>query len=95
MIDVIATNLKDGRVANIQVKTRSKDNTQGWVLTKKAEERTTFKNLFYVLVNLKELEELPDYYIIPYNVFAEHISSTHQSWLTGTSKTGKKRGIIY
>ena len=35
LIDVIATNPKKGLVANIQVKTRSRLNKQGWVLNKK------------------------------------------------------------
>ena len=91
LIDVIATNPKKGLVANIQVKTRSQFNKQGWVLNKKVEEKINIKKLFYVFVNLKELSELPDYYIVPHNIFATYIAKNHKAWLAGTYKDGSPR----
>ena len=91
LIDVIATNPLKGLTANIQVKTRSQSNKQGWVLSKKVEEESNIRNLFYVFVNLKELDELPDYYIIPHNTFASYIVRKHQLWLSGTYKDGQSR----
>lgn len=36
-IDILATNLESGKYANIQVKTMSIDNNQGWRLSEKDE----------------------------------------------------------
>ena len=91
LIDVIATNPKKGSVANIQVKTRSQRNTQGWVLSNKVEERTNLKKLYYVFVNFKELNELPDYYIISHNIFADYMKKISTEWLSGTYKNGQPR----
>lgn len=91
LIDVLASNPKKGLLANVQVKTRSQANKQGWVLSKKVEIKTDVKNLYYVFVNLKELNELPDYYIIPHNKFANYISKVHKEWLLSESKGGKPR----
>lgn len=89
-IDILATNLKKGAFANIQVKTRSKDNKQGWVLNDKVEKKSDIKNHFYVFVNLKADNELNDYYIIPHNEFAEFIKDKHQRWLNSKGRNGKK-----
>lgn len=88
-LDVLATNLKNGKFANIQVKTRSKENTQGWKFSNKAEERSKIQNHFYVFVNLKEDKELPDYYIIPYGEFARFIRAKHKRWLAMADRDGK------
>jgi len=87
-IDILATNLKKGTFANVQVKTRSKDNKQGWKLTNKVEEKSEIKNHFYVFANLKENDELIDYYIIPYNEFAEFTKDKYQRWLKMPDKKG-------
>ncbi len=91
LIDVIASNPKKGLTANVQVKTRSQANTQGWVLGKKVENETEIKNLYYVFVNLKELHELPDYYIIPHNTFAKYIRNLHQELMSSKSRDGTPR----
>ena len=88
-IDVLATNLESGKFANIQVKTRSKDNRQGWKLASGVEEISKIQNHFYVFVNLKEDKELPDYYIIPYNEFARFIRAKHKRWMAMTDRNGK------
>ena len=88
LIDVIATNLKNGKSASIQVKTRSIGNQQGWKLTNKAEAVSNIKNHFYVFVNLKE-NELPDYYIIPFNEFGKMIIEKHKRWLKMPGRDGK------
>lgn len=87
MIDVIATNLKNGKSASIQVKTRSVNNKQGWKLTKKVENKSTIENHFYVFVNLRK-NELPDYYIIPFNKFADFMMKKHERWLGQKDKKG-------
>ncbi|MEM6342682.1 MAG: hypothetical protein AAF927_02335 [Bacteroidota bacterium] len=73
------------------MKTRSQRNKKGWLLGKKVEQKTDIKNLFYVFVNFKDLDELPDYYIIPHNDFAEYVSAGHKKWLQGKQKSGKPR----
>ena len=87
MIDIIATNLKNGKSANIQVKTRSVNNNQGWKLTEKAGKKSSIKNHFYAFVNLKK-DELPDYYIIPFNEFADFINEKHARWLKQKDRKG-------
>lgn len=87
-VDILAANLKKGTFANIQVKTRSKDNKQGWVLNSKVEKMSDIKNHFYIFVNLKNDNELNDYYIIPHNEFAEFIKNKHQKWLNSKGRDG-------
>jgi hypothetical protein len=87
MVDVIATNLANGKSASIQVKTRSIRNTQGWKLTNKAETQSTIKNHYYVFVNLKQ-DSLPDYYIIPFNEFGKMIIAKHKRWLAMKGRDG-------
>ncbi|MEX0596928.1 MAG: aspartate-ammonia lyase [Candidatus Paceibacterota bacterium] len=88
-IDILATNPETGAFANIQVKTRSAENKQGWKLTKKVETKTKIKNHYYVFVNLKGSLELPDFYIIPYNEFADVISKNYKKWLKMKGKDGQ------
>lgn len=38
-------------------------------------------------MNLKGINDLPEYYIVPSKVVSEYITSKHKSWL---SKLGKK-----
>jgi hypothetical protein len=85
---VIATNIKNGKSASIQVKTRSIRNEQGWKMTNKADSKSTIKNHFYVFVNLKQ-DELPDYYIIPWNEFAETVVEKHKRWLAAKGRNGQ------
>ncbi|MBU1626297.1 hypothetical protein KKB18_02920, partial [bacterium] len=80
-VDILATNLKNGTFANIQVKTRSLQNKQGWKLNYKVEEKSNIKNHFYVFVKLKGENDLPDYYVITHNEFADFQKDKHQRWL--------------
>jgi hypothetical protein len=90
LIDVIATNLISGKTANIQVKTRSERNKQGWLLNSKVENISSIKNHFYILVNLYNIDSLPEYYIIPNNIFAKYQHKIHQAWLSKTDRKGFK-----
>lgn len=89
-IDILATNPKTGAFANIQVKTRSVTNNQGWLLNSKVERTSTVKAHFYVFVNLKH-DELADFYIIPFNVFARYATKKHLIWLKTNDRHGQKR----
>ena len=81
-IDILATNLDTGCFANIQVKTMSVGNNSGWRLGKKDEEISSIKNHFYVFVNLKGDDKIPEYIIIPQKKIAEFVYKTHREWLS-------------
>ncbi|MBU1901632.1 aspartate ammonia-lyase [Patescibacteria group bacterium] len=85
-IDILATNLETGKSANIQVKTMSLSNKQGWRLSKKDEEKSNIKNHYYVLVNLQAVGKLPEYYIIPQNKLAEQLYKDYRAYLAGNKK---------
>lgn len=86
-IDILATNLENGKFVNIQVKTMSIDNKTGWRLSVKDEEISNIKNHFYVMVNLQGNGEHPEYYIIPQQKLAEQLYKDHREYLAG----GKNR----
>lgn len=90
-IDIIATNLENGKVANIQVKTMSVDNNAWWRLGEKDQEISGIKNHFYVLVNLLWPGRLPEYIIIPQEKLAEFLKMDHEEWISTPSKSGKPR----
>lgn len=85
-IDILATNLETGKFANIQVKTMSLNNKQGWRLSSKDEEKSKIKNYFYIMVNLQEIGKLPEYYIIPQKKLADLLYNDHREWLSGNVK---------
>lgn len=90
-IDVLATNLENGRFANIQVKTMSVGNEAGWHLNAPDEISSGIKNHFYVLVNLKGAGVQPEYTIIPEKQLSTFIRNDHKKWIAGTKKDGSKR----
>lgn len=85
-IDVLATNLENGKFVNIQVKTMSVGNKTGWRLSQKDEVISNIKNHFYVMVNLQGNGQLPEYYIIPQAKLAKLIHDDHRKWLAGNPK---------
>ena len=90
LVDVIAMNLANGKTANIQVKTRSERNKQGWLLNSKVENISSIKNHFYVFVYLYSIHSLPEYYIIPFNLFAKYQHRKHLAWLGKNDRNGIK-----
>jgi len=60
-IDVIATTPDGLRTINIQVKTRSIKNRAGWILNKKFETLVPGENFYLAFVDLKGLDERPDF----------------------------------
>lgn len=90
-VDVLATNLKNGKTANIQVKTMSANNETGWRLSKKDEEPSGIKNHFYILVNLKGPGVIPEYSIVSQIKLANYIKKEHDDWKRGKKKDGSKR----
>ena len=88
-IDIVASNEEGSKTINIQVKTSSKS-TKGWILNKKAEEMDD-KNMFYIFVRLNELEERPQFHIVPTSFVANQVKKGHQNWLDTPGKNGRKR----
>lgn len=71
----------------MQVKTNN-SNKKAWVLNKRAEELSE-DNFIYVFTNLKELDQLPDYYIVPSKIVSEYIKKEHEEWLKTPGKNGQ------
>jgi hypothetical protein len=86
-IDILAANLKATKSISIQVKTNQGQKKE-WPLHQKAENHIT-DNLFYVFVNLKGLNELPDFHIVPSEVVAAHCKTTHLEWLATPGRKGQ------
>ena len=57
-------------------------------LIEKAEELSE-DNFIYVFTILKELEQLPDYYIVPSQIVAKYVKKEHQDWLNTPVKKGQ------
>lgn len=88
-IDLIATTPDGSRTVNIQVKTRSVGNRQGWILTKGIETIVPNNNFYIVFVDLQGIDSKPDYFIIPKNLFAEWVAKRHQDWLAAPGRNGR------
>jgi hypothetical protein len=87
-IDILATNSTATKTANIQVKTRQ-GKGRSWVLSEKAETYHA-QGLFYVFVNLRNLEERPQYFIVPSEDVASFVKQNHADWLVTPGKNGQK-----
>lgn len=85
-IDIVATNKDASKSVGIQVKA-SAGSRRSWILNKKGEEFYS-DTLFYVLVNLKGINERSDYFIVPSKVVADTIKVGHAKWLKIPSKKG-------
>ena len=90
--DVLATN--GVKSLNIRVKTKT-EAADSWVwICKKDEEKTIFKNLtdapdFTVLVDLKDEQSSPEYYIVPTSELNNRLKSIHEYWVKLPSKRSK------
>lgn len=90
-IDIIATTLNGSRTLNIQVKTRSIGNRQGWILNKGIEKIMSGNNFFIAFVDLVGKNERPDYFLIPKNLFARWSAKRYREWINGKGKSGHIR----
>lgn len=93
-IDVLATTPDGLRFANIQVKTMSIQNKQGWKLNKSIENRVGSKHLFVILVNLIGISKIPDFYIFQRDELADLVRINYQKYLSKPTRTGGKRKDI-
>lgn len=90
-IDILATNLKNGKSANIQVKTMSVGNSAGWHLGPKDGEPSGIANHFYVLVDLQGPGKLPNYIILPKDKFSKFLKINQEKWESGKKRDGTPR----
>lgn len=88
-IDILVCNEDASKNLGIQVKT-NQINKSEWVLNEKCE-KLNDKNIFYVFVNLKSIDFLPEYYIVPSTVVAKYTSTNHKKWLAEKGKKGQQR----
>jgi hypothetical protein len=88
-IDILVCNEDATRTLGIQVKT-NQINKSEWILNEKCE-KLKDKNIFYVFVNLRKTDELPEFYIVPSKVVAETTTVNHKKWLNGKGRNGQKR----
>ncbi|MBK9002189.1 MAG: aspartate ammonia-lyase [Myxococcales bacterium] len=77
-VDIIASEPLGGASVGIQVKT-NQSGQKKWLLSKKSEELKS-PTLFYVLVNLGGLGELPKFHIVPSKVVAKAVRESHEAW---------------
>ena len=87
-VDVLVSNESSSRLLGVQVKTNNGER-KAWLINKKAE-KLSEDNLVYVFVNLKKLNELPEFYIVPSKVVAKQVEEGHEEWLHTSAKSGKK-----
>ena len=87
-IDILASNLDATKSVGIQVKTNSGKKPH-WLLSEKAETDTA-ENLYYVFVNLNEIDA-PEYYIVPRAEVAKYITEKHKAWLATPGRSGRAR----
>jgi len=88
-IDILVCNEDATKTLGIQVKT-NQINKNEWILNEKCE-KLIDENIFYVFVNLKMTDELPEFYIVPSKVVAVYTSSNHKKWLNEKGKKGQQR----
>jgi hypothetical protein len=94
--DVLATN--GIKSLNIRVKTKT-EAANSWVwICKKDAQRTIFKNLgdksdFTVLVDLKDVQASPEYYVLPTSELDKKLREIFEYWLKSPPKRGKPHDL--
>ncbi len=87
-VDIIASEPLGGASVGIQVKT-SQSGQKKWLLSKKSEELEA-PTLFYVLVNLGALGELPKFHVVPSKIVAKAVRQLHAAWLRKPRRDGSE-----
>ncbi len=84
--DLIVINPKN-KTIKIQVKTTQHPNINEFVVSKKTENFIE-DDLFYAFVRLKEINNLPDFWILPSKIVADIVKKTYENWLKTPAKNG-------
>ena len=90
LFDVVATTPEGDISVSIQVKTRSIHNKQGWKLGAHFTSGPSPKNLFVVLVNLKEAG-IPDFLVYDHATLAERVNSVYSAYIGKPKRDGQPR----
>lgn len=85
-VDLLVLDEKANIVKSIQVKTRSKGADGGWHMKAKHENLKS-PNLLYVFVDMEK--ESPACYVIPSDIVAKLVFTTHDIWLNTPGKNGQ------
>lgn len=90
--DIVVTDLTGQRLCNVQVKSRRNAGSDGgWHMRPKHEE-TMGNRLFYCFVDFgSSPDEVPKIYVMPSDVVAEAIRSSHRAWLSNPGRNGRQR----
>lgn len=88
-IDIMASRPDGKRTLQIQVKTIN-SSIPKWILTEKNEHHRG-PDFFYIMVRLGPIGTRPDFYIVPSEVVAEHVRTSHAAWLSRPKKDGSNR----
>lgn len=86
-IDIIVSNKEGTKSATIQVKSTQNNKKNSWILTQKSEDFLS-ENHFYIFVNLDGPGIRPKFFIVPSEVVAQYISTSHKNWLNRPGKNG-------
>lgn len=86
--DILAINKTTNKQIALQVKTNH-TNQKTWTLSQKNEELVD-ENIYYVFVCLN-YKQPPEYYVLPSRIVAKSVKKSHEDWLGGITKSGKKR----
>lgn len=89
-VDIIASEPLAGASVGIQVKT-NQSGEKKWLLTKKSEDLKS-PTLFYVLVNLGVLGDLPKFHVVPSKVVARAVRESHAAWRRKPRRDGGEHG---
>ena len=88
-IDILAANSDATKSVGIQVKT-NQSSAKRWILNKKVEQGMA-ANLFFIFVNLNNGGGAPSFHIVPGQLLADHIRTSHAQWLVGKKRNGGER----
>lgn len=86
-VDILCSNSNATKSVGIQVKTK-RGSQRDWIMNEKADNFHA-KNLFYIFVNLNDLQRPPEYFIVPSEVVAKYTSSTHVEYMNTLGKKGQ------
>lgn len=87
--DILAVNQKTGKTIKIQVKAGWYRKNNTWRLSDKCE-NLKLDDFFYAFVNLNELKEPIEYWIISSELVARTIKERHKLWLNTLGKQNQK-----
>jgi len=88
-IDIIVSNKEGTKSATIQVKSTQNNKKNSWILTQKSEDFFS-ENHFYIFVNLDEPGIRPKFFVVPSEVVAQYISTSHKNWLNKPGRNGQQ-----